>query len=192
MSFEQSHLNGKLCFFWMYATNYKDTWWLYDDSLNDQIEAMWIDYLKRKDNKENYKNINIMNSNVSNLLMTKTVKMKQSEENEDNHDKDKFDSNVNIISNIANIDFDDYDDYALPKLQNFQQNNKQLENLTYSITLDNTKYKIDFDQMKQLNSIDLWKKRNIRRLEFKDVSKLSPNLFREKYGVLGKAGIKFT
>ena len=72
-------------------------------------------------------------------------------------------------------------------------NNNIKENipLSYVLNICNCEYKIDFDQMKQINNTNSTKKRNIKRIEIDGKIENIEKYLKNNYNVLGIAGVSY-
>lgn len=171
---------------WLYSSNYNDMWWAYQNKPNNKLEKIHKDYLIRQEianaqtSQENSIKINISKTKQKNKIVNYDVPI-------------TFD-NITIDDDTDDcVDFDDID--------NISDENKHVTNhidffeLSYVIKCGMYEYKIDFDSMKQINVVDVWRKRSIKRLEVPiDIIKTNMGSivnYLKSQNVIGIAGHKF-
>ncbi len=167
--------------FWLYSSNYPKYWWCYDTKSTSQIEHIYKDYLERK---KLYTKIT-PNSNVD-------IKINLNND-EASEDIDMSTSLIDIVLPEDNkvlknlIDFTGTED----ELSEESNGGDVFPELSYIISIGKFKYKIDFDQMKQISVINSKKKRNLYRIEIKEKVKNIESHLKNKYNILGISGINF-
>lgn len=191
-------------YIWLYSANYKNKWWCYDKLSNYKLELIYSDYNSIKQKKLE-KTMNHPTNIISfdNNHLNDLQKITQSEIK--TFSNDNFSS---LLSNNNDIDilFDDVvkidkidkitDITDIEQTINSNEKNdiiKQLfnkENLLYILNIADNSYKIDLDEMKQINIVDVWKKRNIIRLSIPDnITNIIDYL--KGHNVVGISGVKF-
>lgn len=174
---------------WVYASVYSNTWWCYDPNLNKHIEGIYKDYITRLNNIiENNSDIEIIlnntNHNIKNIICT------------DQFSNIQTDNNNDILVN--------FEDYSMNMINNHDEDNKMLINfknlitkenkeyLSYTITISNTMYEIDFEKMRQINKFDSYKQRRIKRILIPPENILHKKEYLvNNYNIIGISGIKF-
>ena len=179
--YNESNVN----YVWLYSSNYNNAWWTYNNESNNKIEKIYKDYLLRQE---------ILNTpkDKDNLIKFNIVKTKKHQKQTNNNIEIEFD-NITIDNDIDNcVDFSN-----IESTSNQFHNETLLQEtpLSYIIKCGTFEYKIDFDLMKQINTIDTWKKRSIKRLAI-PVSIAQSNMesitcYLDSQNVIGIAGKKF-
>lgn len=180
-NFDNPHTNHM----WLYSSNYNGTWWTYNSESNNKIEKIHKDYLLRQEiaNDQNNKNTSIK------FTMPK-IKKKVI-----NRATPIIFDNIDIDDEIDTddcIDFTGIENISKKEENVVHQNN---EPLSYIIKCGNYEYKIDFNSMKQINTIDTWRQRLIKRIEI-PLNIMSTNTqsiieYLISLGVIGISGKKF-
>lgn len=138
-------------------------WWCYDKNYNKKINKMYVDYCKR---------MNIHNNITQN----------------DQNNKPKQKKMKKVDMSKSNICFD---------LVNFSSSDTESETdeeyIDYNLNINNVTFKIDFDQMKQINVADPTKCRKIERIKIPTTIKTDDDLidFLRDNDVKGISGDKF-
>ena len=143
---------------WLYSSNYNNAWWTYNSESNTKIEKIYKDYLLRQEilNSEKHKD---------NSIKLHVPKVTKKQVQIAKKPQITFDS-IEIDDEFDN-DFEDCVDFSeIDKIPNQTQLNPISPEtpLSYIIKCGTYEYKIDFDLMKQINTIDMRKKRSIKRL----------------------------
>ena len=195
-----------LNYLWIYSSNYNDTWWAYNNASNKQIEKIHQDYIL---NQELIKKLSNNNSDPMQITIQNFKKYNNSQMNKKNNQILTFDNiNVNNIDNNiiiddTSVDFDEFydSDELIDKTNKLTDKSLHNEPLSYIIkcgTIGSSgyyEYKIDFDSMKQINVMDSWKTRSIKRLELPidimitNINKITEYL--QSLKVIGIAGKNF-
>ncbi len=182
-------------FFWLYASNYKNHWWCYNDDLNEQIEKIYLDYLKR--NKLNSEDSSRSEEEFEIKLSKKDIKQTKCYTDATILSSNITDNNFCNFAQIYRSNSNDLIDFSELDLKsgndvssddNFSTENKIL---SYIIKIGKLKYKIDFDQMKQISLANSNIQRNIKRIEISNNIDDIESYLKENFDILGIAGIKF-
>ncbi len=172
--------NTKYPYCWLYSSVFADTWWAYDFDSNKHIEVIYNDYLKRSGQSalDQLTDIKIKIKNVSGKTK-KNSKLNQTL---------ATDTYVNIVEEEDNHDvlvsFLEQSAVEVPVAE--------VEQLSYIINVANSSYKIDFDQMKQINLLDSHKQRHIKRASVPVDSNNKKEYLMKKYNVVGFVGVRFS
>lgn len=173
-------------YIWLYSSGYSGGWWCYDKESNEHIENIYNDYntnkylIKDADSSDDNNNISIkINANKASKP-NKIIRY------------DSFD-NIEIDSDSCS-DLQFNDDIVNNNLTSTNNLTASLP-LIYQITINNEKYKIDFDLMKQIKINDPTKKRGIKRIiipiEYLTSYKSVVEFLFNGYNILGLSGKKF-
>lgn len=128
---------------WLYSANYDNGWWLYDQKSTIKLNRIWRDYTIRN---------NFVKEND------------QFSMNIDTTSKSKY---VNKIFQIS-CDHVSYDDRIDMNDDSSSSSIIALDDdivLSYIIDVNDDKYYIDLDRMKQINCSNTSKQRTIKRIE---------------------------
>jgi hypothetical protein len=178
--------------FWVYSSSFNNVWWCYDSLTNRHIETIYNDYVKR------YNSLDSIDTNDEiDVEFYDIVKDNESTSPIDFNQFKNLPNDMDNLQKVNNYDcsFDtvQFDDKEKPE---YDGEKETVDPLSYLIKIGTTKYKIDFDTMKQISTIDSSKQRKIKRIEinesFKDINvkELHDYLYLS-HGVIGVAGIKF-
>jgi hypothetical protein len=173
---ENDYMSNKN-YLWLYSTNYGNLWWCYNSQLNEYIEALYQQSVKKKDNDEDGIKLNFAK------IKTKT---KTKPHNPISFTKFNFD-NIMDDTNDEMVNFEDEDEE-----EESYKSEEKIVVLSPVISIGNTSYNIDLEAMKQINIHDSNKKRNIKRIEVpfaQDSSSIY--IYMEKNDIIGVSGKKF-
>lgn len=166
--------------FWLYSSKFGATWWCYEKQHNEQLECIYDDYLNRKNlKKNNDKNDSDIEMKLTKKYVSKKIK--------DNTNQKKYDEYEFSDDDSDSVYFDEEDKDI--KVEEKKESEKKL---SYIIAIGgNIDFKIDFDNMMQVNIMDSNKKRSIKRIEFGKNDKNFIEKLKNDHCVIGIAGIKF-
>jgi len=176
--FERIHELKRNNYVWLYNSNYGGHWWCYDSTITSQLENIYKDYQKR---------IALNNNNTSDIQI----------DNKSLNRKKKSSNNANVgFDGFVNINDDGIDTNIKLDLKSDDDENEEeeiVEPVSYEINIGCFKYKIDVENMKQINIRDSFKQRTIKRIS------IDQNLSDEDMKqylmvnsrILGVSGIKF-
>ncbi len=181
--------------FWVYSSAFNNVWWCYDDLTNEHIELIYQDYVKRQNMESDDEN------NEFDVILDKNIK--HNEGNIINYDQfaqimPKYTDKSSTLSGLQDHSFDmvSFSSCDEKDSNDLDSNIKQSVLLSYIIDVGRSKYKIDFDAMKQINIVDSNKQRRIKRIEIHEkpeninMEDLHNYLY-QNYNIIGIAGIKF-
>jgi hypothetical protein len=167
-------------YIWLYSSNCNDKWWCYNKIQNLKIENIYKDYtmrqnlLKKDDEIDDFK-----------IKIPKFGKKSKPVIN-----SDELYESIDIQNDSSSIcvNFGDYSNIKKVSDEICSQNSYPL---SYILEIGEFDYKIDFDNMKQINMIDTWRKRSIKRVEVPTDTKNLTNFLKDKFDIVGVAGQKF-
>ena len=160
---------------WLYSSNYNNTWWGYDRVTNKKIMAIHDDYIKRTTlDSDNSSGIEIKAGKC-------VVSAKKGGAAVGTADF------INVVASSSNyVDFSSLGDDESVKPAS------QSDDLSYVLKIGQSEYMMDFDQMKQINTLDPWKRRSIKCITIPSSDNVLDKLnFLMNNHVVGIAGIKF-
>ena len=184
-------IDGDTIIFWVYSSAFNNVWWCYNDSQNEHIETIYQDYVKRQNMELS------TDSDEIDVILDKNIN--DNEENVINYDQfAQIAPKSTILSGLHDHSFDmvsfssSDDNDSNDSDSNAQQNAP----LSYIIDIGRSNYKIDFDAMKQINTVDSNKQRGIKRIEINEKPENINmedlhNYLHQNYNIIGIAGIKF-
>jgi len=188
--------------YWMYSSNVGNFWWCYDKITARIIENMFQHYNNLKnncgvDNKVpeddcsapdidvDLKNIRVGRSRIKKVGMPEKFQSVASISYEPVNFDSYSDSSTNSDSD------NDSDSNSDDDSKSEDVNSGNYDGNMYSVNIGKMKYRIDFDTMKQINLLDVYKKRTIRRVVVPDSVSNIAGYLKNDHRVLGIAGIKF-
>lgn len=167
--------------FWVYSSAFNNVWWLYNDSTTKHIETIYQDYVKRQNMELS------TDSDEIDVILDKNT-----------NDNEKNVINYDQFAQIAPKDVSNHDpEFDMVSFSNDDNTNSGSNTpsnapLSYIIEIGTSKYKIDFDAMKQINTVDSNKQRGIKRIEINEKPEnINMEDLHQNYNIIGMAGIKF-
>lgn len=163
--------------YWLYAANYGNGWWCYNETEIKNIEKIYKDFLKR-----NY-NSDIESDDEQDETVAKT---KSTNQNDDSS-----------VINTGAVTFDMID-YSSSESGDEQDNEDKLSTGTgpkalpdYTVMVGINKYLIDFENMKQININNPKKQRTILRIEIPDNITDIKKYMIDTLNIKGIGGVQF-
>lgn len=166
---------------WLYSSTFGERWWCYDEKCNLQIEMTYHDYLKRK---------RVMQEFDSDELFEQIDSPTDEKINKDGVVLSDFNFEFIQPDKIENIPVNFRSSLGNDVQERISKDSPE-EVLSYSIKIGNHEYRLDFDNMKQVNSLDFRRQRRIKRIEIEPTIHNLKDYLHNAYGVLGVAGVKF-
>lgn len=136
---------------WLYSSNFNNKWWCYDIKSTRMIETIYTDYCLIKEMNDIYTDLDLginLRKKITKTISNDAAYIKINDDDLDNYDEVNFE-----------------DDDSLNKSFSSDQIKKKSSGIPYIIKAGNTEYRIDFENMRQINTIDNTKTRKIKRLE---------------------------
>ena len=209
-------LNSYTNYLWMYSSNYNGLWWCYDNNSNKKIECIYKDYLFRHEVSNNEEQFVITcdfnkkhptrKTRTEYMTCVNDITDEFNEFNELSDDVSDFGvsfSDDNLTTQISNFTSQQLQQsHQLQQSQQSQQSpqsqqsqQSQSHELSYILKLGSIDYIIDFESMKQINTLDVWKKRSLQRIEIpNDIIKTNYKSvmdYLKTQNIIGISGKKF-
>lgn len=178
--------------YWIYSANYNNANWCYDKKANNRLEILYNNYLQSKNHYSQQTNekesvLKTLNKNISPYDESKRPRVDYSlieNINLYNCGIEKYNNNnsQNGTNEIINCDINT----TSIKLKSVKLP------LSSKLKIGSTYYIINFDKMKQINSIDINKQRKIKRVEIPDEIVSTDKCYKylvDNYNVKGVSGI---
>jgi Zinc finger, C3HC4 type (RING finger) len=164
---------------WAYSSNYNNLWWCYDTVSIRKLELIYNDYIKRMQGTNN-ENENSTPDDIKIKIVNKNS-VSSSQSHYSNYEFEKM-----IIQN----NHDNEVNFESMNENDSEINEPEIE-ITYIVKIGHLNYQINIEEMKQINIMDPWKKRNIKRiLLINDIDHMM-NYLKNTHNIIGVAGIKF-
>jgi hypothetical protein len=162
---------------WCYSTIYGNYWWLYDLNSSKKLDKIYIDYLKRNENKNKNEN----KEDIKIIIDSNSI---------DNHNPPFNNNCYEILSPNNNMTTNNVDYSCINNNEEDDEEDEE-DDFDYTITICNEQYLIDFDNFKQININNSSKRRNIKRFEF-DKNLIDYNFLEDlkNQKIIGISGIK--
>lgn len=167
--------------YWMYSSNVGNFWWCYDKMTSRAIENMYQHYNNLKNQDNNVEDGSHIDIDFKNIKTRRSRKKKVG-----------ISENFQAVDSVAfdPVNFDEISESSSSEDGEEESVTGNYDGVMYSVQIGKMKYRIDFDAMKQINLLDTYKKRTIRRVEVPDSVNV-PAYLKNTHRVLGIAGIKF-
>ena len=162
-------------YIWLYSSNYNGLWWCYNTNQNNQVERTYKDYLIRQPLDKNTNDITVK------------INLNKSDKNANYYGKNK------IKFHIIDVESDDDNKLNFTDKEIINCASTSQDIISYTISIQSHEYKLDFDSMKQINLLEIWKKRSIRRLTLpSNMSSLCDIIdYLKSQNVIGITGLKW-
>jgi hypothetical protein len=185
-------------YLWLYSSNYGDLWWCYDPVSNIMIENIFQVHSAQQETKND-------TAEEQSDITIKFAKVKATSANKKTtNDTGEDFKTIKMNDSSLYVNFDNEDELVTNDEDKNEENNeepvlpKHNQEVSYCLKINDLMYKMDMDEMQQINIQEPWRKRKIKRIVLdnhfpQDMGNLDniTAYLTETYNVTGSYGLKF-